>query len=139
MTTPIEALLNSIDDRYVLYIHKPYRFAQMIHRLRRLWVHSQIPAELPRYLMGVGTPADIVKAVQRGIDMFDCVMPTRNARNGHLFTDGGIVRIRNARYRDDPRPPLRQCREKTVPFSTLLTASLPLTEVFRYRDGRWGY
>ncbi len=63
-----------------------------------------MPADRPRYLMGVGTPADIIKAVLRGVDMFDCVMPTRNARNGTLFTSRGIVRIRNARYRDDPRP-----------------------------------
>ena len=69
----------------------------------------QMPVDRPRYLMGVGTPADIVKAVARGIDMFDCVMPTRNARNGHLFTDRGIVRIRNARYRDDPRPLQEGC------------------------------
>lgn len=54
--------------------------------------------------MGVGTPEDIVEAVRRGIDMFDCVMPTRNARNGHLFVRAGEIRIRNARYRDDPGP-----------------------------------
>lgn len=64
----------------------------------------QMPVTLPRYLMGVGTPSDIVKAVCHGVDMFDCVMPTRNARNGHLFTEDGALRIRNARYRDDPRP-----------------------------------
>ncbi len=64
----------------------------------------QLPADRPRYLMGVGTPEDIVAAVRRGIDMFDCVLPTRNARNGHLFTRFGDVRIRNARHRDDPRP-----------------------------------
>ena len=58
----------------------------------------QMPADKPRYLMGVGTPVDIVNAVEQGIDMFDCVMPTRNARNGHLFTDDGVIRIRNARY-----------------------------------------
>jgi queuine tRNA-ribosyltransferase len=68
-----------------------------------------MPEERPRYLMGVGTPADIVKAVARGIDMFDCVMPTRNARNGHLFTNSGVVRIRNARYRDDSRPIDESC------------------------------
>jgi queuine tRNA-ribosyltransferase len=68
-----------------------------------------MPRDKPRYLMGVGTPADIVKAVSRGIDMFDCVMPTRNARNGHLFTEAGVVRIRNARYRDDPRPVDEAC------------------------------
>jgi queuine tRNA-ribosyltransferase len=63
-----------------------------------------MPAGAPRYLMGVGTPSDIVKAVSLGVDLFDCVMPTRNARNGHLFTETGVVRIRNARYRDDPAP-----------------------------------
>lgn len=64
----------------------------------------QMPADKPRYLMGVGTPLDIVNAVEQGIDMFDCVMPTRNARNGHLFTDDGVVRIRNARYQKDLGP-----------------------------------
>ena len=59
----------------------------------------RIPAEHPRYLMGVGKPEDIVEAVRRGVDMFDCVMPTRNARNGHLFTDTGVVKIRNAVHR----------------------------------------
>jgi queuine tRNA-ribosyltransferase len=63
-----------------------------------------LPADRPRYLMGVGTPADIVQAVQRGIDMFDCVLPTRNARNGHLFTSQGVVKIRNAAHQDDTRP-----------------------------------
>ncbi len=68
-----------------------------------------MPPGQPRYLMGVGTPADIVAAVCRGVDMFDCVMPTRNARNGHLFTEHGVVRIRNAAYRDDPRPLQEGC------------------------------
>ncbi len=63
-----------------------------------------LPATQPHYLMGVGTPADIVMAVQRGIDMFDCVMPTRNARNGYLFTSQGTVRIRNSQYRQDTTP-----------------------------------
>jgi queuine tRNA-ribosyltransferase len=63
-----------------------------------------LPADKPRYLMGVGTPEDIVEAVCAGIDMFDCVMPTRNARNGHLFTRFGTLRIRNNTYRDDTRP-----------------------------------
>ncbi len=70
---------------------------------------DRLPADAPRYLMGVGTPADIVEAVARGIDMFDCVMPTRNARNGHLFTSHGVVRIRNARYRADLRPLDENC------------------------------
>jgi queuine tRNA-ribosyltransferase len=64
----------------------------------------QLPADRPRYLMGVGRPEDIVEAVARGIDMFDCVMPTRNARNGHYFTGFGTVRIRNSQYERDLRP-----------------------------------
>lgn len=65
------------------------------------YIPSQLPSDKLRYLMGVGTPNDLVEAVERGIDMFDCVMPTRNARNGYLFTSIGIVKIRNARYRFD--------------------------------------
>ncbi len=68
------------------------------------FIVSKMPADKPRYLMGVGLPEDIVESVTRGIDMFDCVLPTRNARNGHLFVRSGVVRIRNSRYRDDPRP-----------------------------------
>jgi queuine tRNA-ribosyltransferase len=64
----------------------------------------QLPADRPRYLMGVGRPQDLVEAVARGVDMFDCVMPTRNARNGHFFTRTGVVRIRNAQYEADLRP-----------------------------------
>ncbi|MCC5880210.1 MAG: tRNA guanosine(34) transglycosylase Tgt [Idiomarina sp.] len=64
----------------------------------------QMPAHKPRYLMGVGKPEDLVEAVRRGIDMFDCVMPTRNARNGHLFVSEGVLKIRNARHRTDPNP-----------------------------------
>jgi len=64
----------------------------------------ELPAESPRYLMGVGTPADLVKAVARGIDMFDCVIPTRHARNGQLFTSEGTVNIRNSRFQSDLRP-----------------------------------
>ncbi|MDT8429836.1 MAG: tRNA guanosine(34) transglycosylase Tgt [Pseudomonadales bacterium] len=67
-------------------------------------IADKLPAEKPRYLMGVGTPGDIIEAVGRGIDMFDCVMPTRNARNAFLFTGKGILKLRNARYRDDVRP-----------------------------------
>jgi queuine tRNA-ribosyltransferase len=68
-----------------------------------------MPGDRPRYLMGVGTPEDIVEAVRRGIDMFDCVMPTRNARNGHLFSKNGDIRIRNARYQNDTRPLDEEC------------------------------
>lgn len=64
----------------------------------------QLPANKPRYLMGVGTPEDLVESVGQGIDMFDCVMPTRNARNGHLFTRFGDLKLRNARYKLDQQP-----------------------------------
>ena len=67
-------------------------------------VGRQMPAEKPRYLMGVGKPEDLVQAVLLGIDMFDCVMPTRNARNGHLFTHSGVIKIRNAVHRFDMSP-----------------------------------
>ena len=68
-----------------------------------------LPADRPRYLMGVGTPVDLVESVARGIDMFDCVLPTRNARNGQLFTSTGRLNIKNAEYADDPRPLDDQC------------------------------
>ncbi|MEC9364389.1 MAG: tRNA guanosine(34) transglycosylase Tgt [Pseudomonadota bacterium] len=67
-------------------------------------IGPELPPDHPHYLMGVGTPRDLVQAVARGIDMFDCVMPTRNARNGHLFTSEGVIKIRNAVHREDPRP-----------------------------------
>jgi queuine tRNA-ribosyltransferase len=67
-------------------------------------VGARLPSGAPRYLMGVGTPEDLVAGVAMGVDLFDCVMPTRNARNGWLFTRFGDVKIRNARHRDDPRP-----------------------------------
>tara|TARA_R110002072_G_scaffold89737_8_gene200948 strand:- start:182 stop:1300 length:1119 start_codon:yes stop_codon:yes gene_type:complete len=69
----------------------------------------QMPANKPRYLMGVGKPEDLVEAVRRGIDMFDCVMPTRNARNAHLFTSKGVVKIRNAAHKDDTSTLDEQC------------------------------
>jgi len=77
----------------------------------RIMAHTPrlLPAAKPRYLMGVGTPEDLVEGVACGIDMFDCVMPTRNARNGHLFTRFGDLRIRNARYRSDERPIDESC------------------------------
>ena len=70
---------------------------------------SELPSEAPRYLMGVGTPADLLESVRRGVDMFDCVMPTRNARNGHLFTSTGIVKLRNARHKNSVEPLDRDC------------------------------
>ncbi len=72
-------------------------------------VMPQMPEDCPRYLMGVGTPEDLVEAVSQGVDMFDCVMPTRNARNGHLFTRAGAVRIRHAAYRLDTSPVDPEC------------------------------
>ena len=69
----------------------------------------KMPEDKPRYLMGVGRPEDLVEAVRRGVDMFDCVMPTRNARNGYLFTSTGIVKIRNARHRHDTSPLDERC------------------------------
>ncbi|SEQ12477.1 queuine tRNA-ribosyltransferase [Ectothiorhodospira magna] len=68
-----------------------------------------MPVDRPRYLMGVGKPEDIVEAVRRGVDMFDCVIPTRNARNGFLYTHDGVMRIRNARFRDDTLPIDPEC------------------------------
>ncbi len=73
------------------------------------WTAPALPTGKPRYLMGVGTPMDIVHAVQHGIDLFDCVLPSRNARHGMLFTRKGLVRIKNARYRDDSRPVDEDC------------------------------
>ena len=70
----------------------------------------QMPQDKPRYLMGVGRPEDIVEAVSRGVDMFDCVMPTRNARNGHLFTHQGVVKIRNQKHQFDTRPLDESCQ-----------------------------
>ncbi len=77
----------------------------------RIMAHTphRLPAHKPRYLMGVGTPEDLVEGVAQGVDMFDCVMPTRNARNGHLFTRYGDLRIRNARYKLDQRPIDESC------------------------------
>ena len=68
-----------------------------------------LPGDQPRYLMGTGTPADLVESVARGIDLFDCVLPTRNARNGQLFTANGRINIKNARYAEDARPPDSAC------------------------------
>lgn len=79
--------------------------------MQRILEHTPalLPADKPRYLMGVGKPEDLVEAVRRGIDMFDCVMPTRNARNGHLFTRQGVIKIRNAVHEYDTRPLDEDC------------------------------
>jgi queuine tRNA-ribosyltransferase len=80
--------------------------------MQRILAHTapRLPANQPRYLMGVGTPEDLVEAVAAGIDMFDCVLPTRNARNGWLFTRYGDIKIKNAAYRHDTRPLDADCR-----------------------------
>ena len=80
---------------------------EMLRVLRH--VAPRMPADKPRYLMGVGTPEDLVDGVAAGVDMFDCVMPTRNARNGWLFTRRGDLKMRNARFRDDTRPIDAEC------------------------------
>ncbi len=86
-----------------------YRWCEPKEDMLRILDHlpPKMPQDKPRYLMGVGKPQDILEAVRRGIDMFDCVMPTRNARNGHLFTSAGVVKIRNAVHRHDTRPSMR--------------------------------
>lgn len=96
----LEGLVNIGFDGYAvggLAVGEP---KEDMHRILE-FTCPQLPQDKPRYLMGVGKPEDLVEGVRRGIDMFDCVMPTRNARNGHLFVTGGIVKIRNAKYRDD--------------------------------------
>ena len=76
---------------------------EIMHRFAE-YTAARLPRDRPRYLMGVGTPEDLIACIGAGVDMFDCVMPTRNARNGHLFTSRGDVKIRNARYRSDTGP-----------------------------------
>jgi len=73
------------------------------------YLAPRMPREAPRYLMGVGLPIDIVAAVTRGVDMFDCVIPTRHARNGQLYTSRGVVKFRHAQYADDTSPPDPDC------------------------------
>jgi queuine tRNA-ribosyltransferase len=92
----------------------------------RIMAHTphRLPAEKPRYLMGVGTPEDLVEGVAQGVDMFDCVMPTRNARNGHMFTRFGDLKIRNAKHRTDERPldetcTCYACKGSTAPDGTV--------------------
>ena len=79
-----------------------------MHRILE-YIAPKIPEDKPRYLMGVGKPEDLVEGVRRGVDMFDCVMPTRNARNGHLFTTDGVIKIRNAKHREDTSPLDAEC------------------------------
>jgi queuine tRNA-ribosyltransferase len=73
------------------------------------WTAPALPAERPRYLMGLGQPQDILHAVRHGVDLFDCVLPSRNGRHGVLYTRQGLLRIKNARFREDPLPPDPEC------------------------------
>ena len=98
--------------------------------MARILAHTapRLPADRPRYLMGVGTPEDLVEAVAAGIDMFDCVLPTRNARNGWLFTRHGDVKIKNARHREDTGPldpSAPATPAATSPAPTCTTCSAP--------------
>ena len=107
-----EASLNTLQDLgFPGYAIGGLSVGEPIDEMRQVveYLTPQLPAEAPRYLMGVGSPADIIHAVRQGVDMFDCVMPTRNARNGHLFTSQGLLRLRNSRYRDDTAPPDPAC------------------------------
>ena len=99
----------------------------------------KLPVEQPRYLMGVGTPEDIVGAVAAGIDMFDCVLPTRNARNGWLYTRRGTLKLRNAQYRDDLRPPDEECACYTCRHFTraYLHHLLRMNEILSARLNTW--
>ena len=92
-----------------------------------------MPADAPRYLMGVGTPEDIVEAVCIGIDMFDCVLPTRNARNGHLFTRNGVVKIRNSRFKTD----IRALDEACACYTCRHYTRAYLHHLDRIGDPRW--
>jgi queuine tRNA-ribosyltransferase len=93
--------------------------------MQRILAHvaPRMPAHKPRYLMGVGTPEDLVHSVKAGIDMFDCVMPTRNARNGHLFTRFGDIKIKNARHKTDTGPLDPSCTCYTCRISAVATCT----------------
>jgi queuine tRNA-ribosyltransferase len=94
--------------------------------MRRIVAHTpqRLPANKPRYLMGVGTPEDLVDGVTHGVDLFDCVMPTRNARNGHLFTRFGDLKLRNARHREDDGPIDMSCACYTCKGRTAVDGSV---------------
>lgn len=104
----VEKLLNIGFDGYAvggLAVGEPKEMREKVLD----YVLTLLPQDKPRYLMGVGKPEDIVEGVRRGIDMFDCVMPTRNARNGHLFTKNGVIKIRNSKYISDTSPLDSEC------------------------------
>ena len=106
-----ESLAGLVDIGFHGYAIGGLSVGEPKEEMLRVLAHTapRLPSDAPRYLMGVGTPEDLVAGVAAGVDMFDCVMPTRNARNGWLFTRRGDLRLRNARFRDDPRPIEQGC------------------------------
>ncbi len=106
-----ESLAGLIDIGFDGYAIGGLSVGETKEEMARVLAHTapRLPADQPRYLMGVGTPQDLVEAVAAGIDMFDCVLPTRNARNGWVYTRHGIIKLRNAQYRDEVRPLDEQC------------------------------
>ncbi|MEP6609615.1 MAG: tRNA guanosine(34) transglycosylase Tgt [Burkholderiaceae bacterium] len=106
-----ESLAGLIDVGFDGYAIGGLSVGEPKHEMLRILTHTapQLPADAPRYLMGVGTPEDLIDAVAVGIDMFDCVLPTRNARNGWLFTRYGDLKLRNSRFRTDLAPPDETC------------------------------
>ena len=106
-----ESLAGLIDIGFDGYAIGGLSVGETKPEMRRILAHTAplLPADRPRYLMGVGTPQDIVEAVAAGIDMFDCVLPTRNGRNGWVFTRRGIIKLRNAQYRDQVSPLDEHC------------------------------
>ena len=106
-----ESLAGLIDIGFTGYAVGGLSVGESKDEMVRILSHTapRLPADRPRYLMGVGTPEDLLLAVGHGMDMFDCVLPTRNARNGHLFTRNGDIRIKNARWRSDTRPLDDEC------------------------------
>ena len=98
-------------------------------------VDDLLPANKPRYLMGLGTPTDLIEAIKRGVDMFDCVIPTRNGRNGQLFTSHGIINIRNSRFRNDHSviDPLSTCRLAREYTKSYLHHLFKIEEILGYR------
>ena len=106
-----ESLGGLVDVRFEGYAIGGLSVGEPKEDMLRILAHTtpRLPVDRPRYLMGVGTPEDLLDGIAAGIDMFDCVMPTRNARNGWLFTRYGDVKLRNARYRADTSPPDASC------------------------------
>ena len=106
-----ESLAGLVDIGFDGYAIGGLSVGEPKEEMMRILAHTapQMPADRPRYLMGVGTPEDLMEAISAGIDMFDCVLPTRNARNGWLFTRYGDIKLRNSRYRTDTAPPDETC------------------------------